>query len=180
VFVANAHTIRPNFAFCEFSASEAKGCLQAIQRLIMVGNWLAKTARVELTRFREFMGWLRYGEGDHGCILNVSNHARTARRVHVVEIAKNAQAPDSQVHIPVRYDIMQANEYMISGLAESALDRWFSGQAPKFSLEELGSVGEGTGDLTEVMERARKVVNDPKGIEWQHVRSSLCYMKLPG
>ena len=28
----------------------------------MVGNWLAKTARVELTHFREFMGWIRYGE----------------------------------------------------------------------------------------------------------------------
>jgi len=34
----------------------------------MVGNWLAKTARVELTRFREFMGWLRYGEDSHTCI----------------------------------------------------------------------------------------------------------------
>jgi len=63
-----AHIIRPNFAFCEFSASEAKGCLQAIQRLIMMGNWLAKTARVELTRFREFMGWLRYGKNSCGCI----------------------------------------------------------------------------------------------------------------
>jgi len=94
-----------------------------------------------------------------------------ACRVHVVEIAKNAQAPDSQVHIPPRYDIMQANGYMMSGLAESALDKWFSGQAPKFSLEELGSVGEGTGDLTEVMERAREVATDPAGIEWQHVRS---------
>ena len=94
-----------------------------------------------------------------------------ARWVHVAEIAKNAQAPDSQVHIPSRYDIMQANEYMMSGLAESALDKWFSGQAPKFSLEELGSVGKGTGDLAEVMERARKVANDPTGIEWQHVRS---------
>ena len=62
------HIIRPTFAFCEFSASEAKGCLQTIQRLIMVGNWLAKTARVELTRFREFMGWLRYGENTYGCI----------------------------------------------------------------------------------------------------------------
>lgn len=60
------HIVRPTFAFCEFSASEAKGCLQAIQRLIMVGNWLAKTARVELTRFREFMGWLRYGENAYG------------------------------------------------------------------------------------------------------------------
>lgn len=60
--------IRPNFAFCEFSASEAKGCLQAIQRLIMMGNWLAKMARVELTRFREFMGWLRYGKNSSGCI----------------------------------------------------------------------------------------------------------------
>ena len=59
------HAIRPTFAFCEFSASEAKGCLQATQRLIMVGNWLAKTVRVELTRFREFMGWLRYGEDSH-------------------------------------------------------------------------------------------------------------------
>jgi len=93
-----------------------------------------------------------------------------ARRVHVAEIAKNAQAPDSQAHIPSRYDIMQANEYMMSGLAESVLDKWFSGQAPKLSLEELGSVGEG-GDLSEVMKRARKVANDPKGIEWQHVRS---------
>ena len=54
--------VRPTFAFCEFSASEAKGCLQAIERLIMLGNWLAKMARVELTHFREFMGWLRYGE----------------------------------------------------------------------------------------------------------------------
>lgn len=62
--------IRPNFAFCEFSGSEAKGCLQAIQRLIMVGNWLAKTARVELTRFREFMGWVRYGESNYGRIRN--------------------------------------------------------------------------------------------------------------
>jgi hypothetical protein len=95
-----------------------------------------------------------------------------ARRVHVAEIAKNAQAPDSQIHIPPRFDIMQANEYMMSGLAESVLDKWFSGQAPRFYLEELGSVGEGTGDLTEVMERARKVANDPEGIEWQHVRSS--------
>jgi len=60
------HVIRPTFAFCEFSASEAKGCLQATQRLVMVGNWLAKTARVELTRFREFMGWLRYGEDSYG------------------------------------------------------------------------------------------------------------------
>lgn len=60
-----AQIVRPTFAFCEFSASETKGCLQAIQRLIMVGNWLAKTARVELTRFREFMGWLRYGENGH-------------------------------------------------------------------------------------------------------------------
>ena len=93
-----------------------------------------------------------------------------ARGFHVAEIAKNAQAPDSQVHIPSRYDIMQANEYVMSGLAESVLDKWFSGQAPKFSLEELGSVGEG-GDPSEIMERARKVANDPKGIEWQHVRS---------
>jgi len=62
------HAIRPTFAFCEFSASEAKGCLQATQRLVMVGNWLAKTARVELTRFREFMGWLRYGEDSYGYI----------------------------------------------------------------------------------------------------------------
>ena len=60
------HIIRPTFAFCEFSASEAKGCLQAIQRVIMVGNWLAKTARIELARFREFMGWLRYGENNCG------------------------------------------------------------------------------------------------------------------
>ena len=93
-----------------------------------------------------------------------------ACRVYVAEIAKNAQAPDSQVHIAPRYDIMQANEYMMSGLVESILDKWFSGQAPKFSLEELGNVGEGTGDLTQVMERARKVANDPTGIEWQHVR----------
>lgn len=100
------------------------------------------------------------------------NQAWMVRRVHVAEIAKNAQAPDSQVHIPPRFDIMQANEYMMSGLAESVLDKWFSGQAPRFHLEELGSVGEGTGDLTEVMERARRVANDPEGIEWQHVRSS--------
>ena len=109
----------------------------------------------------------------------VFNQGRVARRVHVAEIAKNAQAPDSQVHVPTpRYDIMQANEYMMSGLGESALDKWFSGQAPKFLLEELGRVGEGTGDLTEVMERARKVANDPKGIEWPHVRSSFYDMKL--
>ena len=101
------------------------------------------------------------------------NQAWMSDLVHVAEIAKNAQAPDSQIHIPPRHDIMQANEYMISGLVESVLDKWFSGQVPKFSLEELGSVGGGTGDLTEVMERAREVANDPAGIEWQHVGSCL-------
>ena len=93
--------------------------------------------------------------------------------VHVAEIAKNAQAPDSQVHMPPRYDIMQANEYMMSGIAESVLDKWFTGQAPKVSLEELGSVGEVRGDLSEVMERARRVANNATGIEWQHVRDEI-------
>lgn len=80
--------------------------------------------------------------------------------------------------MPPRYDIMQANEYMMSGLAESVLDKWFTGQAPKFSLDELGSVGEVRGDLSEVMERARGVAKNPTGIEWQHVRDEIIELIL--
>jgi len=50
------------FAFCEFAISDAKVCLQAIGRGILLASWLAEAARQELARFKEFMAWLRYGE----------------------------------------------------------------------------------------------------------------------
>ena len=84
-----------------------------------------------------------------------------------LEITKSAQT-DPHNHPPPRFDILQVNEYMMSGLVRSEIDKWFSGSVPKFSAEDLGVSG-CKADLKEVLERARETAGDPTRTAWRHV-----------
>jgi anaphase-promoting complex subunit 4 len=152
---------RPAFAFCEFNVSDAKVCLQAIGRGILLASWLAGAARQELARFREFMAWLRYGKE---CI-----DGRVPVHNICPEITRSTQN-ESHSHPPPRFDILQVNEYMMSGLVDSQIDKWFLGPVPKFSAEDFSITGP-KANLEEVLERARRVANDPAEIAWRHVRA---------
>lgn len=57
----------------------------------------------------------------------------------------------------------------MSGLVDSQIDKWFLGPVPKFSAEDFGVIGLNA-NLDEVLERARRVANDPAEIAWRHVR----------
>jgi len=48
----------------------------------------------------------------------------------------------------------------MSGLVDSQIDKWFLGPVPKFSAEDFGVIGLNA-NLDEVLERARRVANDP-------------------
>jgi anaphase-promoting complex subunit 4 len=40
---------------------EIEKCLELMGRAIIIASWLASVARRELTRFKEFISWLKYG-----------------------------------------------------------------------------------------------------------------------
>jgi anaphase-promoting complex subunit 4 len=84
-----------------------------------------------------------------------------------LEITKNTQS-DQHSQSPPRFDILQVNEYMMSGLADSEIDRWFLGPVPKFSAEDIGVAGS-KATLTEILDHAHQVANDPAEIAWRHV-----------
>jgi Anaphase-promoting complex, cyclosome, subunit 4 len=52
---------RPRYALFELPAEDIEICLELTGRAIVISGWLAAIARRELTRFREFISWLRYG-----------------------------------------------------------------------------------------------------------------------
>lgn len=61
-------------------------------------------------------------------------------------------------------------------LVDSQIDRWFNGPVPKFSAEDLGISGS-KAPLSEILERAHQVANDPAQMAWRNVRS---YLTLGG
>ncbi|KAL0571815.1 hypothetical protein V5O48_010145 [Marasmius crinis-equi] len=86
--------------------------LVLLKRGIILSNWLASVARSELNRFKEFISWLRF------------------------EIA--AANPSNETPPPIQHDILEVNQYLMSGLESSSIDKWFTGAVPGFSLQELG------------------------------------------
>lgn len=46
----------------ELSPQELGSCLELTGRAIVAAAWLSATARRELSRFRDFIAWLRYGK----------------------------------------------------------------------------------------------------------------------
>ncbi|KAG5652103.1 hypothetical protein H0H81_006323, partial [Sphagnurus paluster] len=101
----------PQFAFFELSLNEINECLDLTRRTIILASWLAAAARRELSRFREFISWLRFETS----VANSSNDTPHPR-----------------------HDILEVNNYFVSGLSPSSIDKWFTGPIPHLSSEDLG------------------------------------------
>ena len=55
------HSGRSQYSVFDLSGRDIQGCLDIISRAILLSAWLAATARKHLSRFREFIIWLRFG-----------------------------------------------------------------------------------------------------------------------
>ncbi|KAL5535567.1 hypothetical protein ACEPAF_3661 [Sanghuangporus sanghuang] len=122
----------------EFFTEEVDECLALAGRAIVLAAWLAATARQELNRFAEFQGFLRYE-------------------------TNRLNAADA-IPIP-RHDIMEVNEYLMSGLVVSSIDKWFVGPAPQFSLDSIAPAAP-TMNLRSSIDRAREFAADPVNLTW--------------
>lgn len=65
--------------------------------------------------------------------------------------------------------MLEANQYMVSGLVVSSIDKWFMGPIPRFSKEDLG-VPSDKHDLQHALRKARAAAADPTQTLWQFVR----------
>ena len=75
-------------------------------------------------------------------------------------------------HPTPRHDILEVNNYFISGLMSSEVDRWFEGEIPKFQAHDLCVPEPGDGPLDDVLERATRAALNPSYLSWQTVSNS--------
>lgn len=125
----------------------------------MTAAWLSATARRELSRFKEFIAWLRFGKK----IIMVRT---TSLNPDAAETSAANQSNDTASS--PRHDILEVNNYLISGLSPSSIDRWFAGSPPQFSPQDLGVPGV-IDAITAILERARTWASDPAQIAWKTV-----------
>ena len=52
---------RPQFSLFELAEEDIKVCLDLAGRAIVISGWLAAVARRELSRFKEFISFIRHG-----------------------------------------------------------------------------------------------------------------------
>ncbi|THH16998.1 hypothetical protein EW146_g3736 [Bondarzewia mesenterica] len=123
--------------------NEIEECLEMTGRAIVVASWLPAVARRELSHFKEFMKWLRY------------------------EITNANATSDAHSLLQPRHDILEVDSYLMSGLVNSQIDKWFKRGVPHFSPQDLGAPEENQ-HLTAVMERARRALRDPTQTALQH------------
>ncbi|CAK5280536.1 unnamed protein product [Mycena citricolor] len=130
-------SLLPRFASFQLSTPAIEACILQAGRAVFISSWLAAIARQELRRFREFLVWLR----SEVATLNANN-----------EIAQ-----------PLRHDILEVNNYLISGLIVSSIDKWFMGLLPTWSPADCGlAVGNQT--LADAIEIARAAASH---VGWQ-------------
>ncbi|KAF8203639.1 anaphase-promoting complex, cyclosome, subunit 4-domain-containing protein [Pholiota molesta] len=122
----------------ELSAEEITKCLDLASNGILIANWLAATCRTEMSRFREFISWLQ---------VNTANNTNDA-------------------NVP-RHDVLEVNNYFISGLASSAIDSWFIGPIPEFHPHDLGIMEYNHSSLNEVLNHAFRFAVDSSHMTWQ-------------
>jgi hypothetical protein len=75
-------------------------------------------------------------------------------------------APDSPPS--PRHDILEVNNYFISGLVVSSIDKWFMGPVPRFTPRDVGVTGD-EDSLPQVLKHARRVLDSPASMAWQLV-----------
>lgn len=55
-----------------------------------------------------------------------------------VLLGPSSETPNST---PLRHDILEVNQYLMSGLEKSVIDQWFMGPVPTFVPQDLGIPG---------------------------------------
>ncbi|KAI0312628.1 anaphase-promoting complex, cyclosome, subunit 4-domain-containing protein [Amylostereum chailletii] len=128
--------LHQQYKLCDFDEKEVTECLALAGKAVIVSGWLSMAARRELSRFREFMKWLRF------------------------EISNAASAESTALP---RHDVLEVHNYITRGLINSDLDRWFKGAAPTFLPQDPGLPLEQKEDLNKVMERARYALEESEG-----------------
>ncbi|KAI0094909.1 anaphase-promoting complex, cyclosome, subunit 4-domain-containing protein [Irpex rosettiformis] len=102
----------PQYSAKGLLQDEIKLCMELSKRTIVHANWLASTARAELSRFREFMLWLRYETSPPPTDTNAGP-------------------------LPQKHDLLDVCEYLDSGLVVSSIDKWFIGGLSTFEPSEI-------------------------------------------
>jgi anaphase-promoting complex subunit 4 len=67
--------------------------------------------------------------------------------------------PTNESHPPPKHDVLEVNNYFMSGLVVSSIDKWFMGPVPRFTMQDLGIPALGR-DLSAVLERSRKATRN--------------------
>lgn len=125
------------YSLFELPSEDLDFCVESTSRGIVVASWLTAVSRRELSRFREFILWLRF------------------------EI-NNINSLNDNIS---RHDILEVNNYFKAGLVVSSIDKWFLGPVPRFLPEDLGIPERGVSSLAPMIERARIVATKP--LVWQ-------------
>ncbi|KAJ8522524.1 hypothetical protein ONZ45_g896 [Pleurotus djamor] len=133
-------SLLPQYVAFELSSDDLDVCCKLCARGIIIASWLVSAARRELRRFSDFIAWLRF--------------------------AVNNANPGNDGNPAARFDVLEVNNYFISGLQVSPIDKWFIGLVPQFTPNDLG-VPEQHSPLQEVLERARKAAKEGKPNEYQ-------------
>lgn len=131
------------YGLCELQTEDIEQCLKMTNRAITAASWLSATARRELSHFREFMKWLRY------------------------EIAIASNTSDGHTVPQPRHDVLEVDSYLMSGLINSQVDKFFRHGVAHFQSRDLG-VPDEPPDLSAAMKRARNALKDPTQTSLQH------------
>jgi hypothetical protein len=77
------------------------------------------------------------------------------------ETSKMAITEQHVASPPIRHDILEVNEYLMSGLASSPIDDFFAGPVPRFTTDGLGVSGLAA-NLNDALERAKAAIASPQ------------------
>lgn len=67
----------------------------------------------------------------------------------------------------ITFDMLEVNEYLMSGLAVSSIDKWFMGPVPSFQPADLGVPQ--AQDLASSVHIVRELLDKPDGVAWPPV-----------
>ena len=89
------------------------------------------------------------------------------------EATKATTPTETQSQLPPsRHDPLDVNDYLMSGLVVSSIDKWFMGPVPQFSLEDLGVPP--IRDLASSLKASREALANPKdNFVWPPVSRSI-------
>jgi anaphase-promoting complex subunit 4 len=147
--------VRSRYQVFRLDSSAVFQCLDLTGRALILFSWMASNARNELSRATHFIAWLRYGTADPPPMPSSIEKSHDDAEVARTHTGDPPPAPP-----PLRHDVLRVNEYLVSGLEQSPLDRFFTGPIPRFTLQDIG-VPRADMDLAATMARARLATQAP-------------------